>query len=69
MDDTVVVLSTHLIDDVAAIGDRVVVLHGGTMRFDGTVAELEALDQDELPGTSPLERAYMQLLPVEEQAL
>jgi ABC-2 type transport system ATP-binding protein len=69
MEDTVVVLSTHLIDDVAAIGDRVVVLHGGTMRFDGTVAELEALDQDELPGNSPLERAYMQLLPVEEQAL
>ena len=67
--DTVVLLSTHLIDDVAAICDRVIVLHAGTARFDGTVAELEALDQPDLPGHSKLERAYMHLLPVEEQTL
>lgn len=67
--DTTVVLSTHLIDDVAAICGRVIVLHGGKARFDGTIEELEAISRDELPGHSPLERAYMRLLPVEEQQL
>ncbi|MFC4149036.1 ATP-binding cassette domain-containing protein [Micromonospora mangrovi] len=67
--DTVVVLSTHLIDDVGAVCDRVIVMHGGAARFDGTVAELEALDREELPGHSPLERAYMHLLPEGEQEL
>lgn len=65
----VVILSTHLIDDVSAIGDRVIVLHGGAARFDGTVAELEALGHEGLPGHSRLERAYMHLLPAEEQRL
>ncbi|MFF3867200.1 ATP-binding cassette domain-containing protein [Micromonospora sp. NPDC001898] len=67
--EAVVVLSTHLIDDVAAVCDRVIVMHGGSARFDGTVAELEALGRDELPGHSKLERAYMHLLPEGEQQL
>lgn len=65
--DTMVVLSTHLIDDVAAICDRVIVMHSGSIKFDGTVAELVATGRDDLPGHSPLERAYMALLPAEEQ--
>lgn len=69
LEDTVVVLSTHLIDDVGAIGDRVIVLHGGAARFDGSVAELEKLGHDDLPGHSRLEQAYMHLLPAEEQRL
>ncbi|MDG4766781.1 ATP-binding cassette domain-containing protein [Solwaraspora sp. WMMD406] len=69
LDDTIVVLSTHLIDDVAAVCDRVIVLHGGTARFDGPVDELAALGHDGLPGHSPLERAYMRLLPEGEQLL
>lgn len=67
--DTIIVLSTHLIDDVAAIGDRVVVLHGGAIKFDGTVSALAALGHDGLPGHTDLERAYMHLLPEEEQQL
>ncbi|QSB17523.1 ATP-binding cassette domain-containing protein [Natronosporangium hydrolyticum] len=67
--DTVVVLSTHLIDDVGAICDRVIVLHQGSPKFDGTVADLEALGEEGLPGHSRLERAYMHLLPAEEQLL
>ena len=35
-----VLLSTHQTDDVAAVCDRVVVLHEGRGRFDGTPAEL-----------------------------
>ncbi len=67
--ESIVVLSTHLIDDIEAIGDRVVVLHSGTARFDGTVAELTELGRADVPGHSPLERAYMHLLPSEEQWL
>ncbi|GAA2218533.1 ATP-binding cassette domain-containing protein [Micromonospora olivasterospora] len=67
--ETVVVLSTHLIDDVGAVCDRVIVMHGGAARFDGTVAELELLGRDDLPGHSRLERAYMHLLPEGEQQL
>ena len=35
-----VLLSTHQTDDVAAVCDRVVVLHEGRVRFDGTPGEL-----------------------------
>ena len=35
-----VLLSTHQTDDVAAMCDRVVVLHEGRIRFDGTPSEL-----------------------------
>ena len=35
-----VLLSTHQTDDVAAVCDRVVVLHEGRVRFEGTPAEL-----------------------------
>jgi ABC-type multidrug transport system ATPase subunit len=37
-----VLLSSHRLDEVAAWCDRVVALVDGTIRFDGTVAELEA---------------------------
>jgi ABC-2 type transport system ATP-binding protein len=36
-----VLLSSHRLDEVAAVCDRVIVLIGGTVRFDGTTAELE----------------------------
>lgn len=67
--DTIVVLSTHLIDDVGAVGDRVMVLYDGVAKYDGTVQELEAMSREDLPGDSPLERAYMHFLPPEEQRL
>ncbi|HET7488132.1 MAG TPA: ATP-binding cassette domain-containing protein [Acidimicrobiales bacterium] len=38
-----VVLSTHQTEDVAALCHRVVVVHGGRVRFDGTAAALAAL--------------------------
>ncbi len=37
-----VLLSTHQTDDVAALCERVVVLAGGTVRFDGAVTDLVA---------------------------
>jgi len=67
--NSTVVLSTHLIDDVEAICDRVAVLRGGSLPFVGTTAELASLSRKELPGATALERAYMSLLPVQEQRL
>ncbi len=41
--DRVVFLSTHQTEDVAAICDRVLVMHSGQMRFDGTPRDLARL--------------------------
>lgn len=38
--DRAVILSTHLLHDVAAGCARVAILHGGRLRYDGTLAEL-----------------------------
>jgi len=38
--DRVILLSTHLIEDVEAVADRVAVLHQGRIRFVGTVPEM-----------------------------
>ncbi|QOV35645.1 ATP-binding cassette domain-containing protein [Streptomyces ferrugineus] len=67
--NSTVVLSTHLTDDIDAICDRVIVLHGGEAKFDGSVSELSATARADLPGNSDLERGYMSLLPAEEQRL
>jgi len=58
-----VVLSTHLIDDVDAICDRVIVVADGAVLFDGTVAEMAERGTTTDPGNTRLERAYMSLLP------
>ena len=39
-EDRTVLLSTHQTEDVAALGQRVVVLHEGAVRFDGTTRAL-----------------------------
>lgn len=36
----VIILSTHLIEDVEAVADKVAVLHRGRIRFHGTIAEM-----------------------------
>ncbi|MGC8668823.1 MAG: ABC transporter ATP-binding protein [Chthonomonadales bacterium] len=40
--DRVIILSTHLIEDVQAVADRVAVLHQGRIRFEGTVPKMLA---------------------------
>jgi len=54
----VVVLATHLVDDVGSACDRVVVLHEGSVRFDGTPVALVAAAQPDAPGDSDLERGF-----------
>lgn len=60
-----IVLSTHLTDDIESVCDRVIVLHRGVVRFDGTPGEL----RDHAPvggsGTSQgsrIERGYEYIL-------
>jgi ABC-2 type transport system ATP-binding protein len=59
-----VVVSTHLLDDVSYLCERVGVLASGRLMFDGTVAELEATG-DDVPADarhSPIEAGYERLL-------
>lgn len=54
--DRVVVLSTHLIEDISHLCSRVGVLAGGRIAFDGTEPELTALLRD--AETQPVLAAY-----------
>ncbi|MFP3988959.1 ATP-binding cassette domain-containing protein [Streptomyces sp. E11-3] len=67
--ETTVLLSTHMIEDVAAACDRVVVLHSGRVLFNGAVSEMADRAGDGAAGHTPLERAYMELLPEGEREL
>ncbi|MFF8659272.1 ATP-binding cassette domain-containing protein [Streptomyces huasconensis] len=57
-----VVLSTHLVEDVGAACDTVLVLSEGQVAFSGTPQQLADLATSTVPGDSPLERGYMTVL-------
>jgi ABC-2 type transport system ATP-binding protein len=60
--DTCVLVSTHLVEDVAAACTDVVLFAEGRLVFQGTPDELAALGGPEDVGDSPLERGYSALL-------
>lgn len=60
--DSACVVSTHLVEDVAALADTVVVLGGGQVQFAGSVAELEGRATEDGAGGTPLERALADLM-------
>ncbi|MFD3730477.1 ABC transporter ATP-binding protein [Streptomyces sp. NPDC058632] len=60
--DTCVVVSTHLVEDVAAACSDVVLFAHGRLVFQGTPDDLAAAGGPEHPGDSPLERGYSALL-------
>jgi ABC-2 type transport system ATP-binding protein len=62
LDDTCVLVSTHLVEDVAAACTDVVLLDNGRVVFQGATAELANAGTDADPGDSPLERGYSALL-------
>lgn len=41
--DTTILISTHLSEDIAALGGNVLVMNGGKLRFSGNVRQLEEL--------------------------
>jgi len=57
-----VLLATHLTEDVRLIAQTIVVLHEGSVLFQGPVAELEALATPDAPGDSELERGLSTLI-------
>lgn len=59
-------ISTHLVEDVRALADRVVVLVDGQVKFSGSVPQLEQREAPGAPGDSPLERALSSLIGVLE---
>ncbi|MDT0491357.1 ATP-binding cassette domain-containing protein [Streptomyces griseus] len=59
---TAVVLSTHLVEDVGAACDTVLVLDDGRIRYRGTPQQLAELATPTAPGDNPLERGYMTVL-------
>ncbi|MEU9349244.1 ABC transporter ATP-binding protein [Streptomyces sp. NPDC048278] len=65
--DTCVVVSTHLVEDVAAACTDVVLFAEGRLVFQGTPDELAAVGGPEQVGDSPLERGYSALLQSSEQ--
>jgi ABC-2 type transport system ATP-binding protein len=62
-----VVVSTHLVEDVAAACSDVVLFAEGRLVFQGTPQDLAAAGSPEHPGDSPLERGYSALLQGSEQ--
>ncbi|MEU0881397.1 ABC transporter ATP-binding protein [Lentzea sp. NPDC005914] len=60
--DTCVVVSTHLVEDVAAACTDVVLLADGKLVFQGTPAGLAAAGTPQDAGDSPIERGYSALL-------
>lgn len=62
LEDTSIVLSTHLVEDIAALSSSILVLDHGATKFLGTPAEFLLFDRDDAEGMHPMERAYMSLL-------
>jgi ABC-2 type transport system ATP-binding protein len=56
--DAPILLSTHLAEDVADIGDRVCVLHEGRVRYDGTLTDFADAPID----GRAVERAFLSLV-------
>lgn len=60
--DVAVVLSTHLVEDVAVLASDVLVLESGVVRFRGSPETLADIDGPGVRGESPLERGYMSVV-------
>ncbi|MFN3865684.1 MAG: ABC transporter ATP-binding protein [Demequina sp.] len=56
-----VLVSSHIVEDIEALCDRVVVLHRGSVRFDGSVVELRGLSVDP-ESDRALESAFVALI-------
>lgn len=63
-DRCTVVLATHLVDDVAAVADEVLVLDRGRLVFAGTLRQLCPDASGEVDGRA-VEEAYLRLIPGE----
>jgi ABC-2 type transport system ATP-binding protein len=58
----VVIVSTHLVEDVRALARSVVLLNAGSVVFEGSVSALEELADPAAPGENDLEKAAAALM-------
>lgn len=58
----IVIVSTHLVEDIRGLAERVIVLNGGMVVFDGDVPDLEGKADPDAPGDTDLERAIATLM-------
>ncbi|WFE20945.1 ATP-binding cassette domain-containing protein [Solwaraspora sp. WMMD937] len=65
-EDGVVVYSTHIVEDVRALADRVLVLRSGKLIFDGTVSSIKESAHRPEPGEDGLEQAIGSLMGAQE---
>ena len=61
-EDRIVVVATHLVEDVRGLADRVLVLNDGGLIYDGDVSGLEGQANPDAPGDTDLERAIAALI-------
>ena len=57
-----IVMSTHLVEDVRAVGGEVAVISKGRLAFHGTTQGLAELRAEDVPGDSELEQGFMTVL-------
>ncbi|GHA11087.1 ABC transporter ATP-binding protein [Streptomyces spiroverticillatus] len=62
----VVIISTHLVEDVRNLADRVIILDTGEVVFDGDIPTLEGKADPDAPGDTDLERAIATLMGAQE---
>lgn len=69
LSEITILLSTHLVEDIAATCSRVVVLDRGDIVFDGAIGDLSALGRNgrKPPGSSDLEGGYLHLVSRDRQ--
>ncbi|GAB1640188.1 ABC transporter ATP-binding protein [Krasilnikovia sp. MM14-A1259] len=60
--DQIVIVSTHLVEDIRGLADRVIVLSDGAVMYDGDVAGLERQATPDAPGDTDLERSIAALM-------
>lgn len=56
-----VLISSHFLAEVTRTADRVLVVHRGTLRFDGSLAELADTPGGTAPDAAALEAAFLRL--------
>lgn len=57
-----VLLSTHLLEDVADVASTVLVLHAGRIAFDGSPAELGERSWDDVGGSRAIEQGFLRTI-------
>lgn len=58
----VIIVSTHLVEDIRGLAERVIVLNSGSVVFDGDIPTLEERAEPDAPGDTELERAIATLM-------